>query len=165
MNAEADRLIRKLGLEPLPVEGGFYARTWTSTVLGPGGRASGSAILFLMTESDFSALHRLATDEIWHFNAGDPAELVCLDPGTGNCRVAILGPDVADGHVPQALAPAGQWQGARILPPGGAPARGWTLLGCTLSPAWDAREFELGSGERLEREFPGHAAMIRALTR
>lgn len=165
MNAEAARLIRKLGLEPLPGEGGFYTRTWTSPVLGPGGRASGSAILFLMTESDFSALHRLATDEIWHFNAGDPAELVRLDPGTGSCRVAILGPDVADGHVPQALAPAGQWQGARILPGETRPARGWTLLGCTLSPAWDEGEFELGSREALEREFPSHAGIIRTLTR
>ena len=165
MNAEAAHLIRKLGLAPLPGEGGFFARTWTSRVKGAEGRASGSAILFLMTENDFSALHRLGTDEIWHFYAGDAAELVRLDPRSGSCRLAVLGPDVAGGHVPQALAPAGQWQGARILPGGPGPGRGWTLLGCTLSPAWDEKEFELGQRKALEHEFPAHAAIIRMLTR
>lgn len=162
VNAEADRLISKLGLVPLPREGGFYAPTWTSAGKGPGGRAIGSAILFLITEDDFSALHRLGMHEIWHFNAGDPAGLALLDPRAGSCREIVLGADVAGGHQPQALVPPGEWQGARILPGG---SRGWTLFGCTLAPAWDEREFELGSREALVREFPAHAGIIRALTR
>lgn len=162
MNAEAAHLILRLGLAPLPGEGGFFASTWTSTQREPRGRAMGSAILFLITKEDFSALHRLGTDEIWHFNAGDPAELVVLDPTGGTSRVCILGPDVAGAHVPQAVVRAGAWQGARLVPGGG---RGWALFGCTLSPAWDEAEFELGRREDLQRAFPEQAAVIAALTR
>jgi len=165
MNTEAAQLISKLGLAPLPKEGGFFATTWTSTLKGNGDRPTGSAILFLITEDGFSALHRLRTDELWHFHGGDPAELALLDPVTGSSRSVALGPDVAGPHVPFAVAPAGIWQGARIRPGTGDKARGWTLFGCTLSPAWDEREFELGDREALSRECPSRAALIRALTR
>jgi predicted cupin superfamily sugar epimerase len=161
MNAEAEQLISRLGLAPLPKEGGFFKATWTSPRTGPDGRACGSAILFLITEKGFSALHRLGTDEIWHFHAGDPAELTQIEPVTGSCRTCILGPDVRGDHAPQAVVRAGVWQGARLLPGG----RGWALFGCTLSPAWEEREFELGRRESLMREFPAHAGIIRALTR
>jgi len=164
MNDEAAHIISKLGLKPLPDEGGFYASTWMSAAKGSDGRATGSAILFLITPEDFSALHRLRMDEVWHYHAGDPGELVRLDPRDGTCRVAVLGPSVEADHVPQAVVPAGEWQGARILP-GKASTRGWTLFGCTLSPAWDAGEFDLGNREALAREFPSHAGIIRALTR
>jgi len=165
MNDAAALLISKLRLEPLPGEGGFFAVTWTSAAKDPDGRPSGSAILFLITEADFSALHRLRTDEIWHYHAGDPAELVQLDPGPPDCRIAVLGPDVEGGHVPQAVVPAGAWQGARIRAGGPGTAHGWTLFGCTVSPAWDGKEFELGDRAALEKEFPAQAAIIRALTR
>lgn len=162
MNAEAAELISRLGLVPLPNEGGFFVQTWTSAQRGPGGRALGSAILFLITGEDFSALHRLGTDEIWHFHAGDPAELMVLGPTAGSCQAFLLGPDVAGPHVPQVIVRAGAWQGARLAPGG---PRGWALFGCTLSPAWDEREFELGRREALLGEFPAQAAVIAALTR
>lgn len=165
MNAEAEQLISRLGLAPLPNEGGFFKPTWTSPRTGPGGRAFGSAILFLITEKGFSALHRLETDEIWHFHAGDPAELTQIEPVTGSCRTCILGPDVRGEHVPHAVVRAGIWQGARLRPEADPGGRGWALFGCTLSPAWDEREFELGLRESLLREFPAHAGIIRALTR
>ena len=165
MNAEAAQLISKLGLAPLPGEGGYFARTWTSALAGPDGRPAGSAILFLLAAGDFSALHRLLTDEIWHYHAGDPAELALLDPSAGSCHTRLLGPDVAGGHAPFAIAPAGVWQGARICDAGRAASRGWTLFGCTLSPAWDEREFELAQRGELLRVFPAHAGLIRALTR
>lgn len=165
MNAEAGRLISRLGLVPLPREGGFYAPSWTSPRRGPDGRALASAILFLITPDDFSALHRLGMDEIWQFSAGDPAELVRIDPLAGACRACVLGADVAGGHLPQAVVPSGEWQGARILPGPASPARGWSLFGCTVAPAWDEGDFELGAREALLREFPAHAAIIRALTR
>jgi predicted cupin superfamily sugar epimerase len=164
MNAEAGHLISRLGLVPLPREGGFFARTWTSTEKMAGGRACGSAILFLMTETDFSAIHRMGMDEIWHFHAGDPVGLTLLDPVTGSCRVVLLGPDVAGPHAPHAIVPAGTWQGARLCPDT-VGRRGWALFGCTVSPAWDDREFELGERDALVLEFPGHAERIRALTR
>lgn len=164
VNAEAEQLISKLGLVPLPREGGYYARTWTSPKNRADGRPCGSAILFLMTEGDFSALHRLGMDEIWHFHAGDPSELTLFDPVAGSCRTIAMGADVTGGHVAQAVVPAGRWQGATISPAvtGG---RGWALFSCTVSPAWDEREFELGQREALVREFPAHSGIIRALTR
>jgi predicted cupin superfamily sugar epimerase len=165
MNAEAGHLISRLGLAPLPGEGGFFAPTWTSDKNRADGRACGSAILFLITGSDFSALHRLGMDEIWHFHAGDPAELTLLDPVAASCRTVVLGPDVGGAHVPQAIVRAGTWQGARLGPTVAAGARGWALFGCTVSPAWDERDFELGERASLLREFPGHAELIRALTR
>jgi predicted cupin superfamily sugar epimerase len=165
MNAEAGQLISKLGLAPLPREGGFFAPTWTSQATLPGGRPCASTILFLMTETDFSALHRLRMDEVWHFHAGDSADLALLDPNSGVCRGIVLGPDVTTGgNAPQALVPAGTWQGARLRTDIRAP-RGWALFSCTVSPAWDEREFELGLRPELLREFPAHASVITALTR
>ncbi len=165
MNAEAEELISRLGLAPLSVEGGFFKPTWMSANVGPGGRPSGSAILFLITPEGFSALHRLRTDEIWHFHAGDPAELALMDPANGRGETLTLGPDVLRGHAPQAVARAGVWQGARLSPAAGASARGWALFGCTLSPAWNEGEFELGQRDPLLRQFPAQAGVIRALTR
>jgi predicted cupin superfamily sugar epimerase len=147
------------------MEGGYFARVWTSPESGPGGRALGSAILFLITGAEFSALHRLKTDEIWHFHAGDPAELVMLGPEAGSVRAVVLGADITGGHLPQAVVPAGVWQGARILHPDDRGARGWTLFGCMLAPAWDEREFQLGRREALIAEFPAHAGLIGTLTR
>jgi predicted cupin superfamily sugar epimerase len=164
MNAEAGDLISRLGLAPLPGEGGYFARTWTSAETMADGRPCGSAILFLITDTDFSALHRLGMDEIWHFHAGDPAELTLLGPSAGSCRTMVLGPGVGGAHVPHVLVPAGTWQGARLCP-AGAGSRGWALFGCTVSPAWDEGEFELGERADLLLEFPAHAERIRSLTR
>jgi uncharacterized protein len=165
VNAEAAHLISKLGMIPLPKEGGFFVSTWISAQRDAHGRPVGSDILFLITADDFSALHRLRTDETWHFNAGDPAELVRLDPRTGSKTIDVLGPDVGDHHKPQATVPAGEWQGARICADGALPARGWTLFSCTLSPAWVEGEFELGLRESLLRAFPAHQDVVRSLTR
>jgi predicted cupin superfamily sugar epimerase len=165
MNAEAHQLISKLGLIPLPQEGGFFVRTWTSEAKTADGRPAGSAILFLITKGEFSALHRLAADEIWHFHGGDPAELALLGPVAGSGRTIVLGPDVAGAHVPAAVVLAGTWQGARILPGSAKGGLGWSLFGCTVSPGWDERDFELARREALLGEFPRHASIIAALTR
>ena len=149
-------LISKLGLVPLPREGGFFAPIWTSPDRGPDGRPSGSAILFLLTMDHFSALHRLRGDELWHFHAGDPAELVLLDPSSGAGRTLVLGPDVANDHLASAVAPAGCWQGARIRTlPAGVPAGG------PSSAAPYRRHGMRGSlSSDAERSFPGHFLLI-----
>lgn len=154
MNDEARRMIAELGLEPLPHEGGFFRQTWRS--------AEGSAILFLLTETDFSALHRIAQDELWHFHAGDAVEHVQLTAVDG-ARVTRLGAHVLDGERPQVVVPRGTWQGARLAR--GAGARGFALIGCTLTPPWDERGFELGRAVELARGFPAAAEWVRALTR
>jgi predicted cupin superfamily sugar epimerase len=152
MNAAARALIERLGLAPLPEEGGFFRVTWRG--------AHGSAILFLITPEEFSALHRIAQDELWHFHAGDPVEHVRINPATGEVEVNRLGADVARGETPQIAVPAGHWQGARIV--GGT--HGYALLGCTVTPPWTPEGFELGARERLTADFPGHAAWIAQLT-
>jgi predicted cupin superfamily sugar epimerase len=165
VNVEARQIISRLGMMPLPGEGGFFVPTWTSPDKGPKGRAHSSTILFLITKEEFSALHRLGMDEMWHFSAGDPAELVVMGPDADSSRVIVLGADVAGGHFPQAVVMAGEWQGARIRQPAGPGAKGWSLFGCTVTPAWDEREFELGRREELLAEFPAHGELIQGLSR
>ncbi|MEO7598945.1 MAG: cupin domain-containing protein [Opitutus sp.] len=168
MNLEARQIIQRLGLEPLPLEGGFFRRTWTSSAQLPNGRSVGSAIYFLVTETDFSALHHLPTDELWMFHAGDPIEHVSLVTGRGEPEVTTVGANVLAGEAPQLLVTGGKWQGARLCPPdSSAPltAKGWALISCTMSPAWDDAEFTLGNRNDLLRQFPRAAAWIHALTR
>ena len=162
MNAEAQKIIAKLGLAPLPNEGGWFRQTWQSPAMFRPGRAASSAIYFLVTPEDFSALHRLKTEEVWLFHAGDGLEHVMLDPADGAVRVARLGGDVLAGEVPQLVVPGGVWQGARLA---AESAREWALLSCTMAPAWDEKEFELGKREALAREFPAARGKIAALTR
>lgn len=155
-------MIDRLGLEPLPVEGGYFRAGWTSRVLLPSGRAAASSIYFLMTPDGFSALHRLAGEELWHFHAGDAVEHVQMDPATGQVTVVRLGPEVLAGDQPRLVVPGGVWQGARLAPDG---LRGWCLIGCMVAPAWDPAEFELGNADALRRAFPGNDGWVRELTR
>lgn len=159
---EAERIIAKLGLDPLYREGGFFLRTWTSRQTDAAGRSISTAIYFMVTEADHSAVHKLDAEELWHFYAGDPVEHWQFAPGGGAQRT-ILGADVLNGHVPQILVPSGIWQAARLAPE--SKARGWSLLGCTMAPGWKQEGFELGRGELLAREFPLHADVVRSLSR
>ena len=162
MNDEAHQIITQLGLEPLPNEGGYFRRTWTgpaSSMDNP--RPIGTAIYFLITPKEFSALHRLETDEVWHFYAGDPVELVQLDTSSQVVRKDVLGSNILAGEISQIVVPAGVWQGARIVEAN----QGWALLGCTMAPGWDEREFTLGNRESLREVFPDAASEIHGLTR
>jgi predicted cupin superfamily sugar epimerase len=167
MNAAAEKIIADLSLAPLPHEGGFFRQTWTSPQTLPGGRAAGSAILFLVAPGEFSALHRLATDEVWHFHAGDAVEHLQLDPSDGSARTVLLGADLSAGHQPQVIVPGGIWQGARLasVDVGRSQPAGWALLGCVMAPAWDENEFVLGRREDLKRTFPAHADLIAGFCR
>src|SRR5438309_5994853 len=126
----AARLLELLDLRPLPGEGGYYRETHRSADRVPfagraGGKSAGTAIYYLLTPETFSALHRLPTDEVYHFYLGDPVEMLQLWPdGTG--RVVSLGQDVRAGHLLQAVVPRGVWQGSRLYS-GGA----FALLGTT----------------------------------
>jgi predicted cupin superfamily sugar epimerase len=159
MNCEARKIVQSLQLEPLPREGGYFRQTWRSE--------AGSAILFLLTTDDFSALHRLRADEVWHFYAGDAVEHVQLDRRGATLRVTRLGPAILGGDVVQLTVSGGMWQGARLASDIAATLqpRGWALLGCTMAPPWDEREFELGVRTDLLRHFPTHAPIVCALTR
>ncbi len=160
MTAEEMRSL--LGLELHPVEGGWYRRTYTAPEclrLPRGPRAHSTAIYYLLEEGTFSEMHRVASDEIFHFYLGDPVEMLLLYPG-GRSALITLGPDLARGQRPQILVPAGVWQGERLLQ-GGKLA----LFGCTVTPGFDFADYESGNREKLAAEWPAEAARIAALTR
>lgn len=167
---EVSELIARLGLRPLPREGGWFAPVWRSgerlagTALPPryggGERVAGSSILYLLAGTECSALHRLRSDEIWQFHAGDAIELLRLDPADGSGGRVRLGPAVGAGEMPQAVVPHGVWQGARLAAGGR-----WALVGCMMVPGWDEADFELGRGAELAARFPQFADDIAALTR
>lgn len=128
----AEALIQRLGLEPHP-EGGWYRETWRHAP-PDGGRGAGTAIYFLLREGETSTWHRVDATEVWHFYLGAALELEVVEAGAG--RRERLGPDLEAGERPQRVVPAGAWQRARSL---GA----FTLVGCTVSPAFDFAGFEL----------------------
>ena len=163
LNPAASTLIAQLGLQPLPREGGWFARTWTSCDTLPSGRPAGTAIYFLLTPDDFSALHRLDADELWYFHAGDTIEHVQLAAQPdAPALITRLGADLAAGETPQLCVSAGRWQGARLA--AGA-QHGWALVSCTMSPGWTENGFELGARDNLLAHYPASSRLIFHLTR
>lgn len=163
-----ERLIELLQLAPLPIEGGYFRQTYVASQLVSSvalpelpqqARAVGSAIYYLLHDDHFSAMHRLSTDEIYHFYLGDPVEMLLLYPD-GSHRVHLLGPDLEDGQQVQLVVPGGVWQGSRIRLGGH-----YALLGTTMAPAYDPEDFELGDRAALRQQYPASAALIAALTR
>jgi predicted cupin superfamily sugar epimerase len=166
----AEVLIRRLGLQPLPIEGGYFTQSYVSTesvaaealpARYGSPRSFSTAIYYLLTSDadSFSALHRLATDEVYHFYLGDPVEMLLLHPDGRGERVE-LGPNVPDGQRVQFVVPRDVWQGSRLVPGGR-----WALLGTTMAPGFDARDFVLGERPELVRRYPQHTELIRQLTR
>src|SRR3984885_10436835 len=135
-----------LKLEPHPVEGGWFRRTYTSPVsvaLLRGVRPYGTTIYYLLEAGTFSEMHVLASDEIFHFYLGDPVEMLQLLPD-GSSAVFTLGPDLAAGQHVQLVVPAGVWQGTRLLADGEV-----ALLGCTVTPGFDFADYRNASAEEL----------------
>jgi len=158
----ADEIKTLLRLVPHPVEGGWYRRTYTSAgnvELPRGMRAVGTAIYYLLEEGTFSEMHKLQSDEMFHFYLGDPVEMLLLD-SDGGSRGGTLGPDLAAGQQVQWVVPAGTWQGCRLVE-GGKVA----LLGCTVTPGFDFADYESGSYAELAARWPAESARIRELTR
>ena len=147
-----------LDLEPHP-EGGYFRETFRSTA-GSGGRAASTAIYFLVTGEAPSCLHRVDADEVFHHYAGAPVEQLVIDAG-GGAEARWLGTDWQAGQRPQAIVPAGAWQGCRVTV-----ADAWALLGCTVAPGFDFSGFQLAdsaTADALRRSVPEHAALIDAL--
>ena len=130
-----EQIIEYLDLKPLPIEGGYFRRTYLSTDKLGSTRCLSSAIYYLLTPDTYSKLHCLPSDEIYHFYLGDPIELLLLDPsGVGKARQ--MGQDILGGQVQQMLVPAHTWQGSRLCPGGE-----FALLGTTMAPAFDESDF------------------------
>lgn len=130
---DADEIIAGLGLEPHP-EGGYFHETWRAAA-GPGGRASGTAIYFLLRRGKVSHWHRIDATEIWHWYAGAPVQLDTSTDGKDH-TAQVLGTDLHAGQRPQIIVPPDHWQSARTL-------GDWTLAGCTVSPGFEFSEFQL----------------------
>lgn len=167
---DLDAIVRALSLSPHP-EGGFYRETYRAALTLPraslsrehaGDRSASTAIYFLVPRGSFSALHRIASDEVWHFYAGAPLEIVELDRD-GTLTRTVIGNDLAH-EAPQHVVPAGVWFGSRVL--AGTEERGsYALVGCTVAPGFDFADFALADRDALTREHPAHASLIAELTR
>jgi predicted cupin superfamily sugar epimerase len=163
-----EEIRRLLGLQPLEPEGGFFAETYRSPrrIFKGGAGSDGlgyaplaTAIYYLLTPDQISALHRLPTDEIYHFYLGDPVELLLLPPD-GDGGVTRLGADLAAGERPQVVVPAGVWQGARLAAGGR-----FALVGTTVSPGFEFADYEDADTDELARAHPAWGDLIRALVR
>lgn len=166
MNPEARFWIEKLHLQPHP-EGGYYRETYRAEqrVLGcclhehEGPRSIATAIHFLLPGDQFSALHRLRSDEMWHFYTGSPLTIYIIDP-QGTLSQVRLGTKPENGESFQAVVKAGCWFGATVDDP-----EGYTLVGCTVSPGFEYEDFELGNRQSLLDRYPQHREIIERLTR
>jgi uncharacterized protein len=164
------KLIEKLHLEPLSTEGGLFFQNYRSAEeiplenlpkRYPSRRRFGSAIYYLLTgkADSFSAMHKLLSDEIYHFYLGDPVEQLLLYPD-GRSKRVILGQDILGDQNVQFVAPHGVWQGSHLLPGGK-----FALLGTTMAPGYEHDEFVLGRRDDLTSKYPQDADLIQKLTR
>lgn len=158
----ADQIKKLLNLNPHPVEGGYFRRTYTSAAsvdLRRGIRPEGTAIYYLLEQGVFSELHVLESDEMFHFYLGDPVEMLHLYPD-GRSTVFTLGSDLLAGQQVQLMVPAGVWQGMRLIGSGKL-----ALLGCTVVPGFNYADYHSAPCEELTSKWPDQAERIRALTR
>ncbi len=162
------RLIAQLGLVPHP-EGGFYRETYrdearvTRTVDGEA-RSASTAIYYLLCDAAYSAWHRIRSDEIWHFYAGDPLHVHWLDSAGTLVTHRLGNPLVDPDTVFQAVVPAGCWFAAERVP-GASGGAGYSLAGCTVAPGFEFSEFELADVASITTAHPGHAEVLRRLIR
>lgn len=143
MKKTVEQIIKALNLAPLEMEGGYFSRTHTADQIATftirsktETRATASAIYYLLTPDTYSKIHRLPTDEVYHFYLGDPVELLLLEKN-GKAKVIELGSDLLNNQYPQFVVSADSWQGSR-LKPGGE----FALLGTTMAPAFEYSDFE-----------------------
>jgi uncharacterized protein len=162
----AQQWIQRLQLQPHP-EGGWYRQTYRATLTLPhpalpshaGDRAASTAIYFLLAGDQFSAFHRLRSDEVWHFYAGSELIVHVIEHG-GTYSEILLGNDMQAGQQFQAVVPSGCWFGSSLRHPDT-----YALVGCTVAPGFDFADFEMAKRAELIAHYPQHRAMIERLTR
>lgn len=167
MMSAKETLIQKLDLQPHP-EGGYFKETYRSPDListkglpdrFPGARTASTGIYFLLENGNFSAFHKIKSDEMWHFYEGDMIEIFTIKPN-GVLEKIKLGRNIENGETFQALIPAECWFASRVNKKGS-----YGLVGCTVAPGFDFMDFELANRQELAGEFPEHAEIISELTR
>ena len=167
MDKDARYWINHLGLGPHP-EGGYYRATYKSDLTiarnalptsYQGDRPASTAIYFLLDGRDFSAFHRIASDEVWHFYTGSSLVVYVINPEGDYCELH-LGGGSDEGEVFQAVVKAGCWFASRVKD-----AAGFALVGCTVAPGFDFADFELAVRSELAAAYPQHGKLIDELTR
>jgi len=164
---DAQKIIEMFDLKPLPQEGGLYKETYRSNEIVPkdmlpkrylGDRAYGTAIYYLLTPETKSLMHRVNSDEIFHFYLGDAVEMLQLfADSTG--KILTLGTDILHGEHVQLLVSRGIWQGM-ILKKGGK----FALMGTTVTPGFEFDDFEIGKRDYLLEKYPDFRDQIINLT-
>jgi predicted cupin superfamily sugar epimerase len=163
----AQELVSIYHLQAHP-EGGWYKETYRSAGLIPlnalpesfsDKRAFSTAIYFLLEQGNFSAFHRIKSDECWHFYSGDSL-LVYVLLQDGSLQITELGNDIAAGQIFQFVVPANCWFASRP-----APSSTYSFVGCTVAPGFDFADFELADATQLISEFPRYAGIIQELCR
>ena len=161
------QLIQQYNLQLHP-EGGWYKETYKSDeyISGStlperfgGSRVFSTAIYFLLEQGNFSAFHRIKSDECWHFYAGDPLVVYVMQLN-GRLDIIHLGNDIEKGQVFQFVVPANCWFASRP-----APGSTFCFVGCTVAPGFDFTDFELAKASSLTALFPQHKAIIEELCR
>ena len=157
-----ERLVTQLNMQPHP-EGGYYSETYraadrVSRAADGAVRSSSTAIYYLLNDGAYSAWHRIASDEVWHFYAGQPLLLHIL-ASSGELQTHRLGHPLEHPQaVCQAVVPAGCWFAAQLEDPAG-----FALLGCTVAPGFEFSEFELANSNDLLEQYPQHVEALRPL--
>jgi predicted cupin superfamily sugar epimerase len=162
-----DYLVKTLNLLPHP-EGGYYKETYRANLQLAknalpegflGDRNIATAIYFLIEKNNFSALHKIRSDETWHFYYGDALEVIEIDEN-GVLTATAIGNNLIEGEVFQYTVKANNWFGSRVKAGGN-----FSLVGCTVAPGFDFNDFELGKKEDLLKLFPQHQKVIIEMTR
>ena len=160
-------IIEHFGLLPHP-EGGWYKETYRSNesiaqndlpARFKGDRAFSIAIYFLMEQGNFSAFHKIKSDECWHFYAGSTLEIYILYE-TGLLETIRLGNNIEQDELFQYVVPANTWFASRP-----APGSDFSFTGCTVAPGFDFEDFELAEKAILSAQFPNHKNIIEELCR
>lgn len=161
-----DELVKLYNLQPHP-EGGFYNEYYRDKGVIPksalparfkGDRNYSANIYFLLPEGKKSNLHRIASDESWHFYLGGPLTVIQISP-EGKVETITLGQNVGAGEKIAHVVPAGYWFGA--YPNAGSC---YSFVGCTVSPGFDFADFEMGKRPELLKQFPQAKGVIEMLT-
>lgn len=163
---QTEDIIELFGMQPLAEEGGWYVETYRAgEVIARAGldgryggdRAHSTAILYLLTGDTVSKMHRVKSDEIFHYHLGDPVRMLQLFPDGSGTEV-VIGPDIMNGQQVQIVVPHGVWQGSRLVDGGG-----WCLMSCTVSPGFEFADYEHGQREPLIAQWPEFADAIGGL--
>jgi uncharacterized protein len=161
------QLIQQFALQAHP-EGGWYKQTYKSNEMiaasalperFAGDRAFSTAIYFLLEQGNFSAFHRIKSDECWHFYDGDPLEVFIIHQN-GSLETITMGRHFEKGQKFQWIVPANCWFASRP-----AAGSGWCFVGCTVAPGFDFADFELADEQQLSAIYPQHTTLIHSLCR